>query len=138
MDLCTCVYEHTQTLTQKRTHTYTKTYTHLHKDPDSGEKRCPGNQRFSPSDASKRVYSVRVCVYSVCVCVCTCVHKSSRLTNKPCTFASKLLFTHVNGTPIKDIRRRRARVTLVTVCVRVCVRYLLSIIAYKSSRFPHK
>jgi len=31
-----------------------------------------------------------------------CVHKSFRLTNKPCIFASKLLFTHVNGTSIKD------------------------------------
>jgi len=33
-----------------------------------------------------------------------CVHKSFRLTNKPCIFASKLLFTHVNGTSIKDTR----------------------------------
>lgn len=52
---------------------------------------------------------VRACIHSIVyihynIAVCLCVYKSFRLTNKPCIFASKLLFTHVNGTPIKDIR----------------------------------
>jgi len=60
---------------------------------------CLSAHRLSsstPSQQSVLWQSARA--YTVCVCV----HKSFRLTNKPCIFASKLLFTHVNGTSIKD------------------------------------
>lgn len=124
-------------------------YTHIHIirtriGVRSYSRRGLGNQRISLYSQQFMVYYY---IYSIVLwrrararsreCVYAYVHKSFRLTNKPCIFASKLLFTHVNGTSIKDTTPTRQRVYTDSILYYIPILYTLYTALYTLLKYIH-